>query len=291
MKRRDGGRLEGWKVGTLLLSILPTFQLSAQCPDGSPPPCARATPRPAPTDRTPSLTVLYLDAASADSNDVALADGITEEVITRLSQVTGLRVTSRYAALRYRDRRLLDPRLAGRELGVRYVLQGTLRRSGDRVRVQVAMTDVATGFNAWAQTYDQALRDVFTMQDSVALQVAKALRGQLTGQERARLTPGRLTTSPEAFQAYVRGRAGIRARTSTGAAEAVTQYQRAIALDPGLGAAYAGLAHVYGLAANWGWEIPGTSPESLDVLAARSAARGYAGRGWPEPVTAGSRAA
>ena len=108
----------------------PPHRLSAlQCPDGSPPPCARATPRPAPTDRTPSLTVLYLENASPDTQDVALADGITEELIARLSQVTGLKVTGRYGALRYRGQRNLDPRLVGREMGVRYVLQGTLRQA------------------------------------------------------------------------------------------------------------------------------------------------------------------
>ena len=128
-------REDWWKVGRLEGSgatshfpILPTFQLSAQCPDGSPPPCTRPT-RTGPTDPYPiAHCALSGDICLADSNDVAIAEGITEEVITRLSQIPGLRVTSRYAALRFRGRRQLDPRLAGRELGVRYVLQGTLRR-------------------------------------------------------------------------------------------------------------------------------------------------------------------
>ena len=111
-------RLGGWAVRRIvaqamitLLTAYPSNRLAAQCPDGSPPPCARpASPRSA-GDPMPSLTVLYLENASPDTGDVTLADGITEEVITRLSQVPGVRVTSRYAALRYRGRRMLDPQI------------------------------------------------------------------------------------------------------------------------------------------------------------------------------------
>ena len=268
-------RMINWTI-LPLLSILGTVRLSAQCPDGSAPPCAHAVaPRGPPIDARPSLTVLYLENASPDSSDVALADGITEEVITRLSQVSGLRVASRYAALRYRGRHPLDPRLAGRELGVRFVLQGTLRRSADRVRVQVAVTEVATGFNAWAQSYDQPLRDVFVMQDSVAVQVAEAVRGRLTRRERSRLAPAP-ATNPAAYQAYLRGRIVFRARNGLSAAEGIDQYRRAIALDSGFGRAYAGLAQAYSQARLQGWEIPGTPQDSLDQLGRRAAAHALA---------------
>ncbi len=277
--RRMGGWADGQTVMRLaaLLSIYPAIRPSiafAQCPDGSPPPCSRAT-RTGPADRTPSLTVLYLDAASADTNDVALADGITEEVITRLSQVSGLRVTSRYAALRYRGRRLLDPRLAGREIGVSYVLQGTMRKSGDRIRVQLAVTEVVTGFNAWAQTYDQAVGDVFAMQDSVALQVAEAVRGRLTQQERARLVPAP-ATNLAAYQAYLRGRTALRGRAAAAAADGIAEYRRAIALDSGFARAWAGLAQAYAQARTWGWDLPGIPQDSLHDLALKAAARALA---------------
>ncbi len=254
------------------LSASPPAGLFAQCPDGSPPPCRAPTaPRVSSADRTPSLSVLYLESFSADAADVALADGITEEVITRLSQVPGLRVTSRYAALRYRGRTQVDPRVAGREVGVRYVLQGTLRKSGDRVRVQVAMTDVASGFNTWAQTYDQPLREVFAMQDSVAVQVAEAVRGRLTRQERARLGPT-AATNPAAYQAYLRGRAALRPRTAMSAAAGIAQYRQAIAVDPAFARAHAGLAQAFSLARVWGWEIPGIPQDSMDQLGLEAAA-------------------
>src|SRR5438034_996228 len=113
----------------------------------------------------------------------------------RFSGRAGLRVTSRYAALRFRARGPVDPQRVGRDLGVRYVLQGSLRHIGDRVRVAVEVTEAATGYNAWAQTYDQSLRDVFAVQDSVAVRVAEAVRGRPTRAERARWAAAPPTTS------------------------------------------------------------------------------------------------
>src|SRR2546421_1377990 len=223
---RGVGRSEMRTVGRMLvmgifLSAGPPVRLSAlQCPDGAPPPCARPTAtsrHAAPVERTPSLTVLYLVTGPGDTADIALAEGITEELIARLSDVAGLRVTSRYAALRFRARGPVDPQRVGRDLGVRYVLQGSLRHIGDRVRVAVEVTEAATGYNAWAQTYDQSLRDVFAVQDSVAVRVAEAVRGRLTRAERARLAAAPPTTS-DAYRAYLAGRAAIRARTATAAA-------------------------------------------------------------------------
>ncbi len=255
------------------LGVLASWRLLAQCPDGSPPPCrAAAAPRtPAPN----SIAVLYLDNVSGDTADAYLADGVTEELIARLSQVDGLRVTSRYGALRYRGRHALDPRLVGRELGVRYVLQGTLRRSGERVRVVVEISDAAGGYNAWGHTYEQRLRDVFALQDSVAVQVAEAVRGRLTGRERARLATAARTTS-EAYQAYLRGRAAVRARTARAIDQAIAQYNRAVTLDPDFGRAHAALAHAYVLAANWGWVPGGLSAADLDSLATVAARRALA---------------
>lgn len=259
-----------------LLSVSPPDRLFAavQCPDGSPPPCRirLAGPRAAAGERTPSLSVLYLENVSPDTADAALADGITEELIIRLSQIDGLRVTSRYGALRYRGRRALDPRHVGRELGVRYILQGTLRRAGERVRVSIEITDATRGHNVWAAIFDRPLRDVFALQDSVAIQVAEAVRGRLTRQERARLASAP-TTDAEAYQAYLRGRAVIRDRTAHAAALALAEYRRATGRDSGFALGYAGLAHVYALAATWGWDLPGIPPDSLDTMAIRAAAR------------------
>jgi TolB-like protein len=264
-------------VGIVLsaLSTLPTLRLSAQCPDGSPPPCTPAA-RPAPADRTPSVTVLYLENVSPDTTDIALADGLTEELIARLSQVRGIKVTGRYGALRYRGRRALDPRLVGRELGVRYVLQGTIRRSVERVRVAVEIMDVTTGYNVWGQTYEQATRDMFAVQDSVAIQVVEAVRGRLTRQEIAQLAPGVPTGNSEAYAAYLRGTAVLRARTATAGLNAISQFRHAVALDTAFAAGYARLAEAYALAAIWGWDIPDAPYDSLPSLAQRAAGRALA---------------
>ncbi len=279
VRRSDGRTVGPVLLLGVLLSLSPPVRLSAlQCPDGAPPPCARpkpTSPRAAPVERTPSLTVLYLATGPADTGDVALAEGITEELITRLSDVTGLRVTSRYAALRFRARGPADPQRVGRELGVRYVLQGTLRRVRDRVRVAVEITEAATGYNVWAHTYDESLRDVFAVEDSVAVRVVEAVRGRLTGAERARLAAAPPTTS-DAYRAYIAGRAAIRARTATAAARAIADYGSAVALDSSFAPAYAGLAHAYNVAADWGWDLPGVTYDSLGALAVRAAARAIA---------------
>lgn len=248
--------------------------LHAQCPDGTPPPCRgrAAPPRPATPDRTPSLAVLYLLNLSTDTTQAPIAEGLTDEIVARLSQVQGVRVMSRYATLRYRGA-VVDPRSVGRDLGVRYVLQGTMRRLGDRVRVVVEIADAGGGFNVWAQTYDRSASDLFLVQDSIAVQVVEAVRGRLTGRERARIASGGMPTTPEAYQAYLRGRSAIRGRTAGHAVQAIAFYRRAIALDPGFARAYSGLAHALALARDWGWELPGVPTDSMPALAAAAAAR------------------
>jgi TolB-like protein/tetratricopeptide (TPR) repeat protein len=205
-----------------------------------------------------------------------LADGLTEELIARLSQVSGLRVTGRYGALRFRGRRALDPRLVGRELGARYVLQGTLRRRADRVRVVVEVMDVTTGYNVWGQTYEQPTQDVFAVQDSIAVQVVEAVRGRLTRQELARLSPRGPTVNTEAYAAYLRGTAVLRARTAAAGSNAIGQFRRAVALDTTFAAGHARLAEAYALAAIWGWDIPDAPYDSLPSLAQHAAGRALA---------------
>jgi TolB-like protein len=250
--------------------------LCAQCPDGTPPPCARVTAAPARPPDPHGVAVLYFGNLSRDTADGAIADGLTEEIIARLSQVRGLHVASRYASFRYRGRRAVDPRLVGRELGQRYVLDGTVRRSGQRLRVVLVMTDAAAGFNVWGQTYERPIDDIFSVQDSVAINVAEAVLGRLTSGERERLAPAAASASVDAYQAYLRGRVAIRARTAAAASAAVAEYRRAIALDPRLSRAWAGLAHALSLARDWGWSLRDVAQDSIQSLAARAAAQALA---------------
>src|SRR5438132_262703 len=131
------------------------------------------------------------------------------------------------------------------QVGVGYVLQGTLRRAGVRVRVAVEVTEAATGYNVWAHTYDQSVRDVFAVQDSVAVRVVEAVRGRLTGAERARLVAAP-PTNGDAYRAYIAGRAAIRARTATAAARAIET--RVPSRDPYFAYAYAGAAEFLSIA-------------------------------------------
>ena len=242
-----------------------------QCPDGTPPPCGARPARGAPAAH--SVAVLYLDNPSRDTADAAIADGLTEEIIARLSQVPDVRVASRYAVLRYRGRTATDPHQVGRDLGVRYVLGGALRRSGGRLRLVLAVTDAGAGFNVWGRTFERPMEDIFSVEDSIAVQVAEAVHGGLTVGERSRLGRVAASADVEAYQAYLRGRVAIRSRTSAAASAAVAEYQRAIALDPRFARAYAGLAHALALARDWGWAVAGVPAESLQPSAVRAADR------------------
>jgi len=265
--RTAWGRLLAAAVPLCLCAAVPAW---SQCPDGTPPPCGvRTIHAPAPIPN--SVAVLYLESQSRDTADAAIADGLTEEIIARLSQVAGVRVASRYAVLRYRGRSAPDPHQIGRDLGVRYVLGGTVRRSGERLRVVVAVTDAGAGFNVWAQTYDGTMQDIFSVEDSVSLQVAEAVRGRLTGGERGRLAPVAASASVPAYQEYLQGRVAIRARTAAAASAAVAHYRRAISLDPAFGRAWAGMAHALALARDWGWAIDGVPGDSVQPEAMRAA--------------------
>jgi len=246
-----------------------------QCPDGSAPPCGRAAAPPRALDPH-GVAVLYFADLSRDTAAAPIADGLTEEIIARLSQVAGLRVPSRYATIRYRGRRAVDPRQVGRELGMRYVLDGTLRRAGQRLRVVLAMTDATNGLNVWGHTYERPLEEIFTIQDSVAVQVAERVLGRLTAGDRGRLAPVAATASVDAYQAYLRGVAAIRGRTAASASVAVAQYRQAIALDPRFARAWAGLAHALSLAVGWGWSVAGVADDSIASLALQASQQALA---------------
>jgi len=260
----------------LVLTLLAPWPLAAQCPDGTPPPCGRpATPSRAMHPN--GVAVLYLSSLSSDTTDAAIADGLTEDVIARLSQVQGLRVPSRYAVQQYRGRRASDPRLVSRELGVKYVLDGSVRRVGARLRVVLLMTDASAGFTAWGETYDRSLDEIFSIEDSVAVRVAQVILGTgLTAQQRAPLVTGPAPTNAEAYQAFLRGRVAIRGRTAASASAAIADYRQAIAIDPRFARAWAGLAHALSLARDWGWHLIGVDADSVQPLAARAAAQALA---------------
>ena len=164
----------GWCVLLgLLLSVVSASGLSAQCPDGSPPPCRRASPPPQ------SIAVLYFGVLTPDSTDAYLADGLTEEIISQLGSRPRLTVQSRTAVLAYR-RSAIAPAALGRALGVTYLVSGSVRRSGTHWRIAVELVQAATGIRVWGEQYDRENDDPLAIQGEVARAAARSVTDRVT---------------------------------------------------------------------------------------------------------------
>lgn len=206
--------------------------------DARPPP---ATVEPAAQAR-PSIAVLPFANMSNDPDQEYFSDGITEDIITDLSKVSGLLVIARNSSFAYKGRNV-DLRTVGRELGVRSVLEGSIRRAGNRVRITAQLIDTSDGGHLWAERYDRDLTDIFAVQDEVTLEIVNALKVTLSPAERARVTDA-ATASVSAHDAFLHGRELILAPTKTQEAfeQSIAYFNAAIGYDPGYGAPYAGLA-------------------------------------------------
>jgi len=224
--------LSGLAVAASALLVISVCPAIAQCPDGTPPPCAAQRPAPAPN----SVAVLYFDNLSRDTADVFLADGLTDELIARLGQVRRLEVKSRFASQRARDQRTRDPRALGGTLGAAYLVTGSLRHVGPRVRVIVSLVRAQTGAQAWGEVYERA-GDLLAIQGEIAQAVAAAIAGRLLPQERTSLT--RLPTrDPVAYDLYLRGVGAANTLSEAGIRAGLDYLDRAIARDSGFVDAY-----------------------------------------------------
>jgi serine/threonine-protein kinase len=210
------------------------------------------------------VAVLYLDNLSRDSSVQYLADGLTEEMISRLSQVGRLAIPSRGAVRRYRGRAVDDPAGIGRALGVSHFVSGSIESGGDARRVRVALVEAATGRQVWGAAFSLAEGgDVFAMEDSIAHAVTGAVIGRLAATE-ARALAARPTAAPEAYDHYLRGNFYLSQRTSEAdGRRALQEYQAALTIDPDFAPAQARLGLVYGIYASWPWDYPGLSTDSL----------------------------
>ena len=197
------------------------------------------------TTRLHSLAVLPFQPLTAQ-DDQYLGLGLTDAVITRLSEVRRLIVRPTSSVLRYADAKS-DPLQAGRSLGVESVLDGTVQKVGDHLRVTVQMLDVKDGHSLWAETFDENFTNIFNVEDIISQKVVAALPVELAGQEKKQLARNS-TDNPEAYENYVKGRYSEFQSTSDGLTKAITYFNRAIALDPGYAVAYAGLADAYTMA-------------------------------------------
>jgi adenylate cyclase len=218
----------------------------------------------------PSVAVLPFANLSQDPTQEYFSDGVTEDLITGLSKVSGLFVIARNSVFTYKGKPV-KVREVGRDLGVRYVLEGGVQRSGSRVRITAQLVDATTGYHIWAERYDREVRDIFALQDEVTQQIVRALAVKLTEAERVRL--GRPPTgSPEAYELVLRGHEERRRTTREGNAEARRLFVKALDLDPEYAAAYAGLSWTHLQSWQFLWSTDRESLERARELAERAIA-------------------
>jgi len=190
-----------------------------------------------------SLAVLPLENLSHDAEQEYFADGMTDELITDLAKIHALRVISRNSVMQYKGKHKPVPQIA-RELNVDAIIEGTVVRSGDRVRITAQLIAAPQDRLLWAETYEGDLRNVLALQDEVTTAIAKQISVQLTPQEQTEFVHAR-SVDPEAHQAYLRGLFELQGNTVDGNAKAVEHFQRAVAIDPDDALAYEGLALAY----------------------------------------------
>jgi len=193
----------------------------------------------APPDQ-PSIAVLPFANMSDDPEQEYFADGMTDDLITDLSKISGLFVISRNSSFAYKGK-APDVREVGQELGVHYVLEGSVRRAGDQVRINTQLIDVATGGHLWAERYDGVITDVFALQDEVTTKIISALAVRLTSAEKSSLA--RMPTEDlEAYDNFLRAERGLYSQNSKGLAVALSLYRKATEIDPTFARAWAGHA-------------------------------------------------
>jgi serine/threonine protein kinase/Tfp pilus assembly protein PilF len=229
-----------------------------------------------------SVAVLYFENLSGIKEDEYFRDGITEDIITELSKIKGLKIFPRPTVLSYRDKSV-TPQQVGRELNAAYVLGGSLRRAGARLRINAQLMDASTDFPLWSERYDREMKDVFEVQDEIARKIAEALRITLSPQEQEELA-SKPTDNLQAYDLYLRGKSYARRLTRQDLEFALQMFENAVTQDPRFALAYAAIANVcaqhhynYGRDAIWMERAMDASehavalrPELPEVLVARS---------------------
>jgi TolB-like protein/tetratricopeptide (TPR) repeat protein len=216
-------------------------------------PWESGTPMTSGRDRT-RIAVLPFANISSDPKDEYFADGLTEELISNLSSVAGLRVIARTSVMRFKGSMKGVGEISN-ELNVGSILEGSVRKAGSRLRVTTQLIDPATEEHLWAQTYDKEMEDVFAIQTDIAQKVASSLRVKLLSSEIENMD-SRATRSVEAYTLYLKGRHHWNRRSESGLTTAVTFFEQAIQEDPNYAVAYAGLADAYSLMGFYAFRSP-----------------------------------
>jgi adenylate cyclase len=225
-------------------------------------------PLPAPSDK-PSIAVLAFNNMSGDPEQEYFSDGISEDIITDLSKLSELHVIARNSSFTYRGK-AIDVKQVGRDLGVGYVLEGSVRKAGNRVRVTGQLIDAATGAHIWADRFDRDLIDIFAVQDELTQEIISALKVKLTPEKKDRL--GRKNTIDQgAYDLFLRGRELAWLNTRSGNIEARKLLGRAVTINPDFAAALAfiGFTHVNDYVNGWA-EIPDRSLQTGLEIAERA---------------------
>ena len=220
-----------------------------------------------------SVAVLPFVDLSPDRTSTYLGDGLAETLINALANVEGLSVAARTSAFSFRDK-AEDVREIGRQLGVATVLEGSVQRSGDRLRVTAQLIKTADGLHLWSQNFDRDAGDIFAVQDEVARAVVTALRGRLVAADTSLTAEG--TRNPAAYDAYLLGRFYWNKRTAEDLVRAAGYFEQAIRADSNYAQAWSGLADAYVLFGPAEYDVPGINQDSILTLAERSARRAIA---------------
>ena len=213
-------------------------ELERSDPSGSSRQSRGESPRP-----LPSIAVLPFVNMSADADNEYFCEGLAEELINSLAKLDGLRVAARTSAFSFKGKDA-DVQLIGSKLNVRAVLEGSVRKSGQRLRITAQLVDVANGYQIWSERYDREMRDVFDIQDEISLAITDVLKVKLLDTEMISLLRRR-TQNPEAYQVYLLGRYYLNKYTEEGGRKAVEYFDQAIAIEPDYALAYSGLADAY----------------------------------------------
>ena len=225
------------------------------------------TQPPVPPDK-PSIAVLPFTNMSPDPEQEYFSDGITEDLITDLSKLSGLLVIARNSVFTYKGQ-AVKVDTVGRELGVRYVLEGSVRKAGSRLRITAQLVEAATGQHLWAERYDRELQDIFALQDEVTHQIVSALEVRITRSEQECFCRAQ-TDSVDAYEYFLRGLEYNANRTPETNSRARKMFQNAIALDPQFAAAYAWLGRTHIVAMMFQWAEAAPSLQQAFALATKA---------------------
>lgn len=196
----------------------------------------------APAVKQKSVAVLYFENQSGAKEDEYFRDGITEDIVTEISKIAQLEIFPRSEMLAFRDKPVTAQQV-GQQIGAAYVLEGSIRRAGNRVRITAQLVEASTRHSVWAERYDRQLEDVFAIQEEIARSIAQALRITLTPHEE-KVIAYKPTENPQAYDFYLRGRNYTRRENMD---YALQMFEQAIQLDPNFALAHAGIAHLCGL--------------------------------------------